>query len=79
MNNSAGYIASNLYGGQLNKCELYVRTNYSMIDGNRKYIYSDYVLERFMNMPKIIQYNESDSLTKLISLLKLIKLNFVVI
>ena len=63
INNSAGYIASTLYGGQLNKCELYIRTNYSKDENSYAYV----ALLIFRSMSKIVQYNESDSLTNISS------------
>ena len=61
-NNSAGSTGSTLYGGQLNKCRLHYKTNYT-IDrcGNRPcYDYSDDALELFINnMSRIALHNES--------------------
>ena len=58
--NNTGY-GSTLYGGQLNECRLYYRTNYSAdncrCDNTAHNDYSDNALEIFMNISRI--HNES--------------------
>ena len=74
-NNSAGSTGSTLYGGQLNKCRLYYRTN-NTIDkcGNRPFHnYSDDALKLFMNMSTIILYNKTESATNISSQAEQIK------
>ena len=68
LNNSAGSVGSTLYGGQLNKCRLYYRTDYSIDQCGNKACndYSDDALETFMNM-SIIVYNESELATNISS------------
>ena len=68
-NNSAGSTGSTLYGGQLNKCRLYYRTNNTMdICGNRPFHnYSDDALKLFMNVSRIILYNKTESTTNISS------------
>ena len=71
--NSAGSAGSILYGGQLNKCRLYYRTNYTtMIDRcgtSASYNYSDDALGLFMNMSRIM----SESATNISSQAEKIK------
>ena len=75
-NNSAGSTGSTIYGGQLNKCRLYYRTN-NTIDkcGNRPFHnYNDDALKLFMNMSRIILYNKTESATNISSQAEQIKL-----
>ena len=74
-NNSAGSTGSTLYGGQLNKCRLYYRTNYTVDKcGNRPcHDYCDDALKLFMNMSRIVLYNKSESATNISSQAEQIK------
>ena len=74
-NNSAGSTGSTLYGGQLNKCRLYYRTNNTTDKcGNRPfYNYSDDALKLFMNMSRIILHNKTESATNISSQAEQIK------
>jgi predicted outer membrane repeat protein len=74
-NNSAWSTGSTLYGGQLNKCRLHYRTNYTIDKcGNRPcYNYSDDALNLFMNMSRIVLYNKSESATNISSQAEQIK------
>ena len=74
-NNSAESTGSTLYGGQLNKCRLYYRTN-NTIDkcGNTPFHnYSDDALKLFMNMSRIILYNKTELATNISSQAEQIK------
>ena len=74
-NNSAGSTGSTLYGGQLNKCRLYYRTDYTVDKcGNRPcHDYCDDALKLFMNMSRIVLYNKSESATNISSQAEQIK------
>jgi predicted outer membrane repeat protein len=63
VNNTAGSVGSTLYGGQLNKCRLYHRTNYNVDKCGNKVCsdYSDNALGAFKNISQIIQVDESQS------------------
>ena len=74
-NNSARSTGSTLYGGQLNKCRLYYRTNYTIDEcGNTPFHnYSDDALKLFMSMSRIILYNKTESATNISSQAEQIK------
>ena len=74
--NSAGSTGSILYGGQLNKCRLHYRTDYTIDKcGNTACnVYSDDALGIFMNnISKNYQHKESDSATNISSQAEQIK------